>query len=307
MVLTLTVKPRSSKPSKKFPINVNLSQSTPTVLDLKKSIQQSTRLNIHRQRITTGDKKVLDDDDKSLNEFGVKQGDSLDIKDLGPQIAWKTVFLTEYFGPLFIHPAFYFGSKLFYRSNFEHSNMQKIALVLILVHYAKRELETLFVHRFSSATMPILNLFKNSAHYWGLSGILLAVPLYGPWNGASRLSSSILSNPTYLSFWTLFWIYAEFSNLLTHLNLASLRSPGSKERKIPRGYGFSSVSCANYWFESLAWIAFTGLTLNWAAALFTAVAAGQMYVWAVKKHRRYRKEFGDKYPRNRKAMIPFLA
>jgi len=43
------------------------------------------------------------------------------------------------------------------------------------------------------------------------------------------------------------------------------------------------------------------------AALFTAVAAGQMYVWAVKKHRRYRKEFGDKYPRNRKAMIPFLA
>ena len=25
-----------------------------------------------------------------------------------------------------------------------------------------------------------------------------------------------------------------------------------------------------------------------------------MYVWAVKKHRRYRKEFGDKYPKGRK-------
>jgi hypothetical protein len=36
-----------------------------------------------------------------------------------------------------------------------------------------------------------------------------------------------------------------------------------------------------------------------AAALFTAVAVGQMYVWAVKKHRRYRKEFGDKYPGGR--------
>ena len=32
------------------------------------------------------DKKVLDDDDKSLKEFGVKQGDQLEIKDLGPQI-----------------------------------------------------------------------------------------------------------------------------------------------------------------------------------------------------------------------------
>lgn len=28
------------------------------------------------------------------------------------------------FGPLFIHPAFYFGSKLFYRQDFEHSRMQ---------------------------------------------------------------------------------------------------------------------------------------------------------------------------------------
>ena len=43
-------------------------------------------MNVHRQRITTGDKKVLDDDDKSLKEFGVKQGDQLEIKDLGPQI-----------------------------------------------------------------------------------------------------------------------------------------------------------------------------------------------------------------------------
>jgi very-long-chain enoyl-CoA reductase len=31
-----------------------------------------------------------------------------------------------------------------------------------------------------------------------------------------------------------------------------------------------------------------------------------MGVWAQKKHRNYKKEFGDKYPRNRKAMIPFI-
>lgn len=29
------------------------------------------------------------------------------------------------FGPLFIHPAFYFGSKLFYRQQFQHSRMQQ--------------------------------------------------------------------------------------------------------------------------------------------------------------------------------------
>lgn len=65
--------------------------------------------------------------------------------------------------------------------------------------------------------------------------------------------------------------YSELSNLVTHLNLASLRPAGTKTRQIPRGYGFDSVSCANYWFESLAWFAFTGLTLNWAGTFSKSV------------------------------------
>lgn len=35
--------------------------------------------------------------------------------------------LVPQFGPLFIHPLFYFGSKLIYRREFEHSQMQKYA------------------------------------------------------------------------------------------------------------------------------------------------------------------------------------
>jgi very-long-chain enoyl-CoA reductase len=36
------------------------------------------------------------------------------------------------------------------------------------------------------------------------------------------------------------------------------------------------------------------------------MSAGTMGVWAKKKHRNYKKEFGSKYPKDRKAMIPFI-
>ena len=41
---------------------------------------------------------------------------------------------------------------------------------MVLGHYLKREFETIFIHRFSNATMPFLNVFKNSTHYWILLG-----------------------------------------------------------------------------------------------------------------------------------------
>ena len=43
-----------------------------------------------------------------------------------------------------------------------------------------------------------------------------------------------------------------------------------------------------------------------AAAFFTVVAVAQMTAWALKKQRRYKKEFGKDYPRGRKAIFPFI-
>jgi len=48
------------------------------------------------------------------------------------------------------------------------------------------------------------------------------------------------------------------------------------------------------------------VTRNYTAYLFTIFSVVQMAIWALDKHRRYRKEFGDKYPKNRKAMFPFI-
>jgi len=66
--------------------------------------------------------------------------------------------------------------------------------------------------------------------------------------------------------------FAQLSNLYTHIYLSSLRKPNSTERKIPYGYGFDLVSCPNYLFEILGWVAFSVLTGSYACTcLFSPV------------------------------------
>nr|XP_023022267.1 probable very-long-chain enoyl-CoA reductase art-1 [Leptinotarsa decemlineata] len=103
----------------------------------------------------------------------------------------------------------------------------------------------------------------------------------------------------------------EIGNLATHILLRNLRPPGSTVRKIPRPDGFplnkmfDLVSCPNYTYEVGSWIGFTLLTSCIPAGLFTIAGFYQMAVWALGKHRNYKKEFPD-YPKGRKAIVPFI-
>lgn len=223
--------------SSPYPLTLSFS-SEPTVLEVKKAIQaQVPKLYPDRQRITTEDKKpLLDDRAKS----GVKNGDDLYVKDLGPQIGWRTVFLIEYFGPIFIHPLFFMASQKYYGA-YEYSDMQIVAIGLAVAHYLKREYETVFVHRFSSGTMPLFNVFKNSAHYWILSGVFLAASIYRPAYGAKALKGSIQTDAVYLTSCAVVWSLSELANFQCHVILRNLRSEGGRERKIPRGFAFELV------------------------------------------------------------------
>jgi len=172
-------------------------------------IHQTYQLHPNRQRLTTPDKKVLDDPHKPLLYYGLKgPHDEIVFKDLGPQISWRMVFLIEYLGPLLIHPLFYLDnpiSHLVYGASVQHSRMQSLAFGMVMLHFVKRELETIFVHRFSNATMPIRNIFKNSFHYWVLSGLLLAAPIYGHAFSAVRTDGGLRDSSAWLYAWSAIW------------------------------------------------------------------------------------------------------
>ena len=75
--------------------------------------------------------------------------------------------------------------------------------------------------------------------------------------------------------------------------------------KIPRGGLFRWVSCPNYLGEILEWIGWAIATATLAGWSFAAWTAANLVPRALAHHRWYRQRFPD-YPRQRKALIPWL-
>lgn len=220
----------------------------------------------------------------------------------GPQIAWKTVFIYEYLGPILAHLAVLSLRPYIYKNGDSPlSTTQWLSFGMIIAHFLKREYETLFVHKFSANTMPVFNLVKNFSFYCGLSGFLAAYDIYSPASLAARADNSALDVLGFVLF-----AYGEVSNAIVHLNLASLRTRGGTERKIPTGYGFGLVTCPNYMFEVLSWIGIIITSRSWGVTAFIVVGIIQMTAWAQSKERAYRKEFPDTYKKKRYVILPGL-
>lgn len=279
-----------------------------TIGQVKKLIcKQKSSLYPERIALRTEVKGKSLSDSQQLNKLELSKGKELYFKDLGPQIGWSTVFLAEYAGPLFCYMITYLRPSLVYGSGAADKPYHyavNFAAACWTFHYAKRILETLFVHRFSHATMPLTNLFKNCTYYWGFAfyvGYYINHPQYTP---ALFKDAQIYAG-------LLGFLFSELGNFSIHIALRNLRPPGTTERKIPKPTGnpfttlFNFVSCPNYTYEISAWVAFSIMTQALPAFLFTVAGGGQMVIWALGKHRNYRKEFAN-YPRGRKSIIPFV-
>lgn len=210
----------------------------------------------------------------------------------GSQISWRTVYLIEYVGPIFIHP-------LIYAFFAPQSSLQTLTLLLITAHFTKRELETLFVHRFSTASMPFFNVFRNSAYYWLAAGVNVAFWTYRSTAPAAGPSSPYITYPALLLF-----VVGELGNLSTHLTLRSLRSSGGTERGIPQGWAFELVTCPNYMFEIVAWVGIALVSWSLSTIMFLTIGVSFMGAWGNKKEAKYRKEFGDRYRKKRFVILP---
>jgi very-long-chain enoyl-CoA reductase len=177
---------------------------------------------------------------------------------------------------------------------------------MLMFHYLKREIESMFVHRFSSATMPAMRVVYNSLFYWGLSGILVGYFLFHP----NYVPQTHFSLDVQFGLIACFFSF-ETLNGCAHLILRNLRPSGTKTRGIPNGVGFGFVSCVNYTYEVLSWFIFALFVHTIPGYIFVGCTIYVLRKWAMERHLRYKKEFDGLegrplYPKNRTALIPFL-
>ncbi|SPP85244.1 very-long-chain enoyl-CoA reductase [Drosophila guanche] len=295
----------SAKTSKSYG-KVKVPTASTPIGDLRalihKSLNKTPDANRQSLRLDARGKSLKDTD--TVESLSLRSGDKIYVKDLGPQIGWKTVFLAEYAGPLIVYLIFYFRPELVYgkAASIPISLTTHIAAGCYTVHYAKRLLETIFVHRFSHATMPLRNLFKNCTYYWGFTAYV-----------SYHVNHPLYTSPCMCTVWAALGAFAlcELGNFSIHIALRNLRPPGTKVRRIPVADAnpltklFNLVSCPNYTYEIGAWVSYSVMTSCLAAYLFAFAGAFQMSVWALAKHRNYKKEFKD-YPRQRRSIFPFV-
>ncbi|CAH8568781.1 unnamed protein product [Heterobilharzia americana] len=285
-----------------------------TILDLKRRIcHEKEKPKVNRQSIRLEPRGKSINDSKRICDLEATNSSecvNLYLKDLGPQIGWRTVFLAEYTGPLVIYTVIWLIRQPFFKSNVispmsSDLYLRKVALACWCGHYIKRLLESVFIHRFSHATMPLRNLFINCSYYYGF-GLFVAY-----------FTNHYLYTPptfghTQIVIGFLLFIIGEWGNFCCHLTLKRLRPAGSMIRQIPYpmpGWFFTRmfnlVACPNYTYEVIAWIGFTIMTQTLPALLFTIFGFRQMATWAIGKLKAYRREFPN-FPKYRKAIVPYI-
>ena len=302
---------------KDSPIKVKDVDINKTVKDFKNLIYEKLNLSTQISRNRLGILLSYKNENKEIRTFlsddfqqllfydGISNPNALFyLKDIGPQINYRLVYVLEYLGPLLFTLLFFIRYALVFRKNNPEKPFQ-IHIVsyffMAFFHYTKRIVESIYVHIFSRTTMPLSNLFKNCAYYWGIFGILCCYTLFNPY--AKDLT--FLKVPRY--FFIMFFISAELKNLKTHIILRDIKIRGrGKKYMPPRIDGFELVTCANYTWEFFAWVSFSIFSLNIFVIIFTICGFFQMKQWALKKHTEMKNVYGDKYPKEIFAFIPYI-
>lgn len=116
--------------------------------------------------------------------------------------------------------------------------------------------------------------------------------------------SSWVTHPCFIA-GSVMWLVGLLMNVHSDHILRNLRKPGETGYKIPKGGMFEYVSGANFLGEIMEWTGFALAGHSIHSSAFAISTTVVLTSRAVAHHKWYLTKFED-YPKNRKALIPFL-
>lgn len=182
---------------------------------------------------------------------------------------------------------------------FRYNSYALFFAILYILHYIHRSFIFPFRIRTEGKEMPVMIMLSamlfNSVNA-GVNGYFLSVRADYPEN--------------YFLHWNFMLgailFFGGFAiNFYSDNILINLRKPGEKGYKIPHGFLFEYISCPNLFGEMLEWLGYLLMCRNLASLSFFVWTVSNLLPRAIHHHQWYLQKFKD-YPKNRKAVFPFL-
>ena len=183
------------------------------------------------------------------------------------------------------------------------SNVQSVANFIIIgffaLHYVNRSIIFPLRIKTNGKKMPVSIMLM--AMFFNLNNGFLI----GYYLGEFRVYSlDWLQTPQFI-IGTLIFAVGMFINWHSDTLLIHLRKPGETGYKIPKGGLFNYVSCPNLFGETIEWAGFAILTWSLPGLAFFVWTFANLIPRAISHHKWYQEKFPD-YPKERKAVFPFL-
>lgn len=190
---------------------------------------------------------------------------------------------------------------VFFLGDYSTETAPLVIISIWIAHYTYRSLMFPFLLKGKDKVKPgaavIVGFVFNS-----INGFAIA---YGLGHIASHFTSDWLHDPRFIV--GALMMVAGFSiNFHSDHVLRTLRKPGETGYKIPYGGFYRWVSSPNYLGEIIEWTGFAIATWFLPGVAFMVFTISNLFPRAFAHHRWYLQNFPD-YPKNRKAIIPFLA
>ena len=226
----------------------------------------------------------------------------------------KTVLVSGRVGMLVIYlPATLFCAVVIQRNVDESNffNRELLVGLLLFAHFAKRDAEVLFLHKYSKK-MDLMSGASIAVYYTLVCFIITHFQKHVPAAATTPFTLATLIVGVGL------FAVGQMGNFYHHWLLANLRNPRSAKKdedaamttgdnnyKIPSAGLFALVTMPHYFFELLSWLGVAVVSTSLTAFLVVANMSSYLAGRSVATQKWYFDNFKG-YPRDRKAIIPFI-